>query len=130
LSRDFVVYHKTNERGPLDTSTFSAETDKNAVHGTLGERIWLISGEGKSPMTFFLEQTFVVDEVTRKPKGSAKKFLVTGRAGRTFRPRVSIRNEPWFGELFRKARSFESGLFEVKSNAIRIGLAKLLERKP
>jgi phosphoserine phosphatase len=76
VSKDFVAYHKTDERG--EPERFTAKTRKKAeAQKSHGHRVWLVSGEG-TPRRYFLEQTFIVDEMARNPLILACQCTRTG----------------------------------------------------
>src|ERR1700730_7973954 len=113
--RHYVTYHNTDIMGyPCDqtnVSPFSIVTDK-PVSNLLGNKLWLISGEGK-PRKYFLCSVFVVDKVS-EDKASRYKNLATGERGAALRPPIQLDKSTWFGDFLRSQQNFRFGVSEIK----------------
>jgi hypothetical protein len=89
--RHYVTYHNTDVMGyPCDQSStrpFSIVTDKS-VSNLLGNKLWLISGEGK-PRKYFLCSVFVVDGVG-EDVATGYKHYAAGENGAALRPPIQL----------------------------------------
>jgi len=103
--RDFVVYHIPEQMGPLGKS-FEV-ISKKRFRDLLGDRVWLISGEGK-PRQYFLEYSFVIDDIRPHPNDPSWS-LISGRKGDRYSPRIRLDQASWFPGFRRKQGSFAFG---------------------
>ena len=66
--KNYIQYHNTEKMGHtacdvLKNEGFFVMTKKD-IHDILGQRIWLVSGEGKNPRRFYLSAVFIADNIT------------------------------------------------------------------
>lgn len=114
--RHFVQYHNVEKQGgrpTADGSRFAIFSNKGMAH-LLGERVWLVSGEGAKKKTFRLESTFVVSEVERGTPNVA-----SGTVGVWFEPAIVLSGKDWFEDFKREQQNFSLGLREVSNDAVR-----------
>ena len=82
---DYVVYHKAEVMGyeVIDVDNLAIYT-KKSTKGVIGNRVWLITGEGSS-RKYKLRVMFIISaiEVSDQP---AFKNKVTGKAGQLLNP--------------------------------------------
>jgi hypothetical protein len=120
--RHFIVYHNPQKMGPMDPQDvkLSIVTGKS-VNKLLGDRIWLLMGEGK-PRRFCLCATFIVDSIYPDEEKKPYPNLACGTEGIVFDPFVSLDGHPWFEELKTKQGNFAFGLQIVKERRFINGL--------
>jgi hypothetical protein len=120
--RHFIVYHNPEKMGPLEPKDveLSIVTGKS-VNGLLGDRIWLLMGEGR-PRRVYLCATFIVDSVYPDEEEEPYPNLASGTEGVVFNPFVSLNNCPWFEEFKAKQGNFAFGLQAVKERRFINGL--------
>lgn len=100
---------------------FGIVTDKR-VDRLLGDRVWLITGEG-TPRRYFLCETFIVDEINRVRGPQRNQAL--GSEGAAYKYPIRIDGYPWFQDLKRAAGNFAYGLQPIKSQRIIRGLQEI-----
>ena len=125
---DFVVYHNTDQMGELTDSGESLSVLTNKSHlDVLGERIWLIVGEGQ-PRQYYLGMWLRAEAVEPDATGAfSTEIKGRGRVlGRDERPLLN--DEPWFGAFLRRQGNFGFGLNAVGDTAVERELKKLAER--
>ena len=106
--RDFVVYHNTGKMGG-DPGPFTAVTRKALAEKIVGDRIWLIAGNGTRKKVYTLASCFIVGQVS-KPESAEFSFLLSGTEGKVFDPPIPLNDLEWFPEFLRSQRNFRSGL--------------------
>lgn len=110
--RNYVQYHNTEFMGyPCDdgdSDYFSIVTNKS-VSNLVGNRIWLISGEGR-PRNYFLCKVFIVDEVGQDDSGN----YANGVIGTSFKPLIPLNNLSWFKDFMKSQQNFRFGLNEIQ----------------
>jgi Domain of unknown function (DUF3883) len=115
IMRHYVTYHNTDIMGyPCDQTNvrpLSIVTDKS-VSNLLGNKLWLISGEGR-PRKYFLCSVFVVDDVGADTD-SGYKHYAAGASGAALRPPLQLNKNTWFPEFERSQQNFRFGLSEIK----------------
>ncbi len=108
-TQHYVQYHNSDTQGgPPDhvKGNFSIYTSKN-INNLGGKRIWLISGQGKSPKKFFLEYVFTV-----KQTKNGNPNVAIGNEGISFNPPLLLNDLSWF-ESFKKTQFFSLGLYRI-----------------
>jgi hypothetical protein len=115
--KHFVVYHNPEKMGygAEEVSELCIVTNK-PVANLIGNRVWLIQGEGK-PRKYVLRGTFVVAS-TGPDADDGFRHLVRGRAGTLFRPAIPIGSFRWFESFKRSQGNFAFGLQRISDNAI------------
>jgi hypothetical protein len=115
--RHFLVYHNPDAMGySLNEDSdqepvFSIVTNK-PVRTLLGDRIWLITSEGR-PRKYYLYETFLVDAIDRDEE-SPYTNIAKGAEGQHFHPMIRLDDQPWF-DAFRKSQgNFAFGLQAIK----------------
>jgi hypothetical protein len=95
--RHFLVYHNPDAMGyslnenSAEESDFSIITNK-PVRTLLGDRIWLITGEGR-PRRYYLCETFIVDAIDRDQE-SVYTNIAKGTEGQRFLPMIQLDDQP------------------------------------
>ena len=104
--KQYVVYHNTAKQGPIPSGEeFFAFASKPIQH-LLGQRVWVISGEGKSsPKSYSLRYTFLVDRVE---EGSPNRAYGVG--GRRFSQPIQLDFRDGFGEFLKGQQNFSLGV--------------------
>ena len=129
--RHYVTYHNTDIMGypcdQINVSPFSIVTDK-PVSNLIGNKLWLISGEGKS-REYFLCSVFVVDRVG-EDKDSGYKNRAIGKRGAALRPPIQLDKSKWFGEFLRSQQNFRFGVSEIKDQSFITELERLASLPP
>lgn len=125
---DYVVYHNPDVRGfsASECQGFSVLTDKTPVGDIGGNRIWLITGEGK-PRRYYLAATFIVERVT---SGQSEGFAtcISADAGQRFQPMISLDVEDWFPDFRRSQGNFSLGFQPIREERFVRGLEGALRR--
>lgn len=123
---DYVVYHKAEVMGyrVIDVDKLAIYTNKLAS-GVVGNRVWLITGEGK-PRTYKLRAVFLASEVGDSDK-AAFKTRVSGKAGHFFDPMPQLDKETWFNDLKASQGNFAFGLAPITVPTAQAGLERFLK---
>jgi HNH endonuclease len=118
LGRHYIAYRKVEEWGPVVETgpEFTHWTAKRRgdVEKTLGQNIWVISGErmgGK--MTYKLCHVFAPEEIIHSGAGHVLRGKGTG-----FVPHADVTGESWFGKLLDEQDRFSFGVNEIKDRSI------------
>jgi hypothetical protein len=121
--RHLVQYHNCDRRGAYwPTRDFGIVTDKR-VDSLIGERVWLILGQGK-PRKYFRCSTFLVDEVGRRGSRTLRNYA-RGKNGQDFLAPIPIDKKPWFKDLLKTCGNFGLGLQTIKHESIIDGLREI-----
>ena len=123
---DFVVYRQPNVSALMATriGPVGIYTKREAFEA-VGERVWLIAGEGK-PRTFRLWSTFVVSEVTVSDK-AAFATRIQGKEWQFPDPMPILNEEPWFKMFCRKQGNFALRFQAIDDCAVELGLRMVLK---
>lgn len=110
--QDFIVYHNPDVMGPLaDEPTFEVFTNKSVSAARVGDRVWLITGEG-TPRNYYLACWFYIENF-----GSGEEFgfkhCVSGSEGRAFSPLEPIPQQEWFEKFKKDQGNFAFGLSRI-----------------
>lgn len=110
---NYVQYHNTEQRGYSceDLDVLRVYT-RRPVDRLPGQRLWLISGEGR-PRRYYLCMVFRVDEVGLADD-PARGNYVRGTEGRMFRPPIPFDELPWFPDFLKSQQNFSLGLRQVE----------------
>ena len=116
--RHYVAYRKVEEWGPVDEvgPEFTHWTPKRMAYleKTLGQNIWVISGEGKGDeMTYKLCHVFTPEKIVRSGAG----YVLRGK-GTGFVPHADVTGQYWFGKLLDEQKDFSRGLNEIKDRNV------------
>lgn len=116
IMKHYVQYHNAFKQGRLEVDPqvgFLIFAKKPLKH-LIGQRIWLISGHGKtSPKQYQLEYTFVADEVIT---GAPNRAI--GKSGVRFAPAPVLNHQPWFPEFLKQQANFSLGASPVPEEFI------------
>ncbi|MBK9173227.1 MAG: hypothetical protein IPM28_09515 [Chloracidobacterium sp.] len=125
--KDFVVYHNPNAMGyPAGEHPELTVLTNKRVSDVIGDRVWLLTGEGK-PRKFFLCAWFFIDHID---SGEDEGFAtcISGTTGRKFDPMIPIdKNAEWFHDLKQEQGNFAWGFSKIKSEAAIGELEKLAQ---
>jgi hypothetical protein len=115
--RHFAVYHNPDAMGysAEDVHELCFLTNKS-VENLIGNRVWLITGEGK-PRKYFLRGTFIVGSVAAN-RDEGFRHIVRGTEGKLFRRRVPVGALPWFDRFKRSQGHFAFGLQRISDEAV------------
>jgi len=125
---DFVAHHDTEQMGELTNSGEWLSVFSNKSHlDVLGERIWLIVGEGQ-PRRYYLGLWLRAEAVEPDATGAfPMEIQGHGRVlGKDERPLLN--DESWFAAFLRRQGNFGFGLNPVGDTAVERELKKLAER--
>jgi hypothetical protein len=119
---EYVVYHNPGRMGysARDVDVLSIVTNKSAT-GAKGARVWLITGEGKSPKQYYLRGVFTVESVSKSTHPEFK-IQVAGSAGKLFDPMVRIDTQPWFNQFRSSQGNFGLGFQPINDPVVVRGL--------
>lgn len=124
--KHFVQYHNTEKMG-YSASTMPEPrmfTDKS-VKNVSGNAVWLISGEGKSPKSFYLAAVFKSNRTSTGTYDHPKYKNAAYGPGHIFGETIEVTRLPWFQQLKSDQKNFKNGLSEVTNVAIIAELQKL-----
>jgi len=118
LTHHYIAYHKVEEWGPVVEAgpEFTHWTVKRIsdVEKTLGQNIWVISGESKGgERTYKLCHVFRPEKIIRSGGGH-----VLRGTGTAFTPHADVTGESWFGKLVVEQNKFSRGLNEIKDRSV------------
>jgi hypothetical protein len=126
--RHFVQYHNCDAMGGPPAASFRVLTGKPVSNDIVGERVWLIVGEGENPnKRFFLHSTFIATEVADT---DAPGFVtqVSGESGVQFDPAIALDDEHWFLGLLKQTGQFAFGWTELTGHNSVIGGLRTLAK--
>lgn len=117
--RHFIQYHNTEKMGysasaMLDPRMF---TDKS-VRYLSSNAVWLISGEGKSPKTFYLAAVFKPNRTSMGTYDHPSFKNAAYGIGHIFGETIKLNGMPWFETLKAVQHNFKNGLFEVTDSKV------------
>lgn len=112
--KHYVQYHNTEKQGRLRSRSDGrmAIVTSRPVSKLIGQRIWLVSGEGR-PRRYQLESTFVADKVRESDINT-----VSGADGTHFDLPVPLSGLPWFADFLRLQQNFSLGLREIPLDVV------------
>lgn len=118
MTRHYVAYNKVEEWGPVVETgpEFTHWTAKRTsdVEKTLGQNVWVISGERAGvKVTYKLCHVFSPESVVHSGGG----HIIRGK-GTGFVPHADVTREEWFGKLLDEQNQFSLGLNEIKDRSI------------
>ncbi len=123
-----MVYHnpermgyKLSESRP-EKRIFAIVTNKS-VANLLGDRIWVVTGEG-TPRKYFLYETLVVDSINRDERNEFQN-TASGLIGQVFSPMIRIDEQPWFKTLRGTLGNFRFGLQVINNTKLIAGLTEV-----
>lgn len=112
--QDFIVYHNPDAMGPLEPSDdFGVVTNRGVGSAKIGDRVWLITGEG-NPRKYFLAKWFYIDEFA-SGEDDGFKHAITGVEGQNFDPFVEIEQGEWFTQLKQDQGNFAFGFSRINT---------------
>ena len=124
-----MQYHNVDVQGPVDISSVPCEIfTAKSVQALEGDRIWLISGEGR-PRVYKLMGSFLAADI-QQARSETEKNKVRGTTERWFRLGIRIDTQPWFEELKRATGNFAFGLQRIKEVDITRSLVDLSSDHP
>jgi Domain of unknown function (DUF3883) len=129
--RHFLVYHNPDAMGYSlsedsdEEPVFSIVTNKS-VRTLLGNRIWLITGEGR-PRKYYLYETFIVDAIDWDEEIPYTN-IAKGTEGQHFRPMIRLDDQPWFDVFRRSQGNFAFGLQAIKNPLLINALSDAVSR--
>lgn len=111
--KHYLIFHNPEKMGyPLDSvKEFTAFTNRELTNNIIGNKLWLITGEG-NPKEYFLKMYFIIDDIKSGKEKNFKTKLI-GNDGKILEKKIRIDNSPWFEE-FRKQMAFFVGFAEIK----------------
>lgn len=112
--QDFIVYHNPDAMGPLEPNDdFGVVTNRGLGSATIGDRVWLITGEG-TPRKYFLASWFYIDEFSSGVEDGFKHAIV-GKNGQNFDPFAEIEQDEWFNQLKQDQGNFAFGFSRINT---------------
>lgn len=116
-----MQYHNVERQGPLHPDERPAIFTAKSVQALLGDRIWLVSGEGR-PRAYYLNGSFEVSELSSAAQEGEMNEAWGGDFDRWLEKPVRIDAEPWFEDLRRATGNFAFGLERINDARIIQGL--------
>jgi hypothetical protein len=128
--RYFVAYHNEQKTKILCTNLpYPRVRTKKKVFGLEGSVVWMIAGAGKSPKSYYLVSTFIIDKFEpNKYPGDDLPNEVSG-TGRLFGLSILLDQTSILEKLKRQTANFASGFFEINNSAIISEFESLLQNK-
>jgi len=115
--RHYVAYHNPERMGySADEVTELCIVTNKAVDNLIGNRIWLIQGEGK-PRKYTLRGTFIVASIGADTDDGFL-HIVRGQEGELFKPHIPIGTLPWFERFKMSLGNFAFGLQRISDQAV------------
>lgn len=113
--KHYVQYHNTDKQGgrPAGGHDGFAIFSSKSIRHLLGQRVWLISGEGDKKKSYYLEYTFIVDGVE---EGAPN--IAYGATGTRLDPPIPLTGLPWFEDFKRRQQNFSLGVREIDVLAV------------
>ena len=115
--RYFLAYHNAQKMGYSCTAISAprVKTSKS-VAGLEGSTVWLVAGEGKSPKSYFLATTFLIDKCEPdKYLGTRLPNEVSG-TGPLLGKSVSLNATVLLGQLQKLSANFANGFCELDND--------------
>ncbi len=105
---DFLAYHNPEKMGERasDLKVHAVLTRKE-VPRIIGDRVWLVTGEG-SPRTYYLCNWFIVDRIETIDDPYFRK-RISGKIGKWIRPILRLDEYEWFPDFKRSNGNFGLG---------------------
>lgn len=89
---------------------FSVVTkSKRNLNEIVGNRIWLVGGEGKSPKEYYLCYYFIADKFDKLSDDPVFKYEVSGKRGKGFQP-ILLNDFLWFQKFYVKKQTYGQGI--------------------
>lgn len=122
---DYIVYHNPDRRQfpASEVTKFVVLTDKSAS-GVVGNRVWLITGEGQ-PRRYFLVLWFIAD-IVESGEDEGFRTRIAGGRGHKFDPMIPLDDEEWFQELKRTRANFSLGFGPMNESMFVEGFERLV----
>jgi hypothetical protein len=116
--KHFMQYHNSEKMGYSGDRVAELHilTDKS-VTDLRGNTVWLISGEGHRPKSYFLCSVFIASEIGAHDEGNFC-YYAQGSRGRFFRPPVRIDHYPWFDAFRGRHGNFAFGLQQLTQGEV------------
>lgn len=99
-------------------------TDKS-VTKVSGNAVWLISGEGKSPKSFYLAAVFKPNRTASGTYDHPKYKNAAYGPGHILGETIELTGLPWFEQMKADQKNFKNGLSEVTDAVIIAEFRKL-----
>ena len=124
--KHFIQYHNAEKMGHSASAMPEPRmfTDKSVKH-VPSQAVWLISGEEKSPKTFYLAAIFKPNRTTIGMYDHPEFKNAAYGVGHIFGETIELSGLPWFEKLKVEQQNFRGGLFEVKNSKVVDELRKL-----
>jgi hypothetical protein len=122
--RHFVAYHNPQRMGytAAESDPFSVYTSKHFLD-PIGDTVWMITGEGKSPKQYYLSSWFVVSEVGPSDDTDFG-YSLSGQGG-VLDPMPRLNDLDWFPAFIRRMANFSFGVQEIKQAEVVEALKQL-----
>lgn len=127
---DFLIYHNPERMGYPATTVkeAAAVTDKQVGNDALGDRVWLLTGEGQ-PRKYYLVGWFEIDGIEPNWDREFRTRIVGQWRAKLPRTRwVLLNKESWFPEFRQKQGNFAFGFQPITTRSFVQGLEKALSR--
>ena len=117
--RHFIAYHNSEKmkRAKIELTSPYVITKKN-VSNLIGVTVWLISGEGRSPKSYFLASKFIADKCEQdKRPGTELPNKISGN-GTLYGTSIPISGTRLLAMIQKKSNNFRNGFHEVRDDEI------------
>jgi hypothetical protein len=117
--RNFVQYHNSEKMGYSASKLPEPKMHTDKSVGSLSSnRVWLLSGEGKSPKTFYLAAVFKVNRVSSGTYDHPKFKNSAYGVGHIIGEKIVLNGLLWFEALKSNMNNFRNGLSEITDRTI------------
>ena len=112
----FLGYHNTKKMGfPASKLESPRIYTSNSVRRLPSQAVWLISGEGSSPKSFYLAAVFKVNRVCAGTYEHPSFENSAHGEGRIFGESICLNGLPWFEALKEEMLNFKNGLAPLQN---------------
>lgn len=122
---NFVQYHNVEKIGYSASELDEPKifTDKS-VRYLSSNKVWLISGEGRSPKDYYLAAVFIVNRTSSDCYDHPDFKNAAYGVGYIIGEKIYLNGLPWFERLKSEMSNFRNGLTQIKD----ISVIKEMER--
>jgi hypothetical protein len=129
IHQDVIVYHNPDKMPYPATEVTEPGilTNKRVSRNAVGDRIWLLTGEG-NPRRFFLRAVFTATDVESGEEHGFRTHIF-GKKGKFFQPMIELTDEDWFQDLKRSQGNFAFGYQPITDLRFVRGLESVVARE-
>lgn len=114
--KHYIQYHNSERQGgrpEFDGDDFDIFSNKGIRH-LLGQQVWLVSGEGTKKKSYYLECTYIVENVE-----VGEPSIASDSDGTRFDPPILLNGLSWFDAFKKQQQNFSLGVREIDELTIK-----------